>query len=132
MKSHFFFAMLPVLAFCFLGCAQQTVRYSPDEIKDYPTAIQQSIRQGDVVMGMTTQQVRYALGSPATVNVLAPSLEGKPREDWIYSSSVGFVVKKRLLFVDGKLADIYPESERQQPAEQQAEQPAGQNQDEKK
>ncbi len=127
MKSHFFFAMLLVLAFCF-GCASSAVRYSPDEIKDYPPNVQESIRQGDVLMGMTTQQVRYALGSPATVNVLSPSLEGKPREEWIYTSSVGFVVKRRLLFVDGKLVDVYPEAEKQQPAEQ----PAEKTQDEKK
>ncbi len=129
MKRHFFFAFLLILAFCFSGCSS-AVRYSPDEIKDYPPDVQQRIRQGDVVMGMTSQQVRYALGSPATVNVLTPSLDGKPREEWIYSATVGFVVKRRLLFVEGKLTDIYPEPER--PVAEPAEQPAEKSPDEKK
>lgn len=127
MKDHLLVAILVVFAFCYSGCASE-VRYSPDEIKGYPPEVQENIRQGDVAMGMTTQQVRYALGSPTTVNVLSPSLEGRPREEWIYSSSVGFVVKRRLLFVDGKLADVYPEGERTKPAEQ----PAEKTQDERK
>ncbi len=140
MKKYFFLAILLTLAW---GCAS-AVRYSPDEIKDYPPEIQQYIRDGDVAMGMTTQQVRYALGSPSIVNILSPSLEGKPREEWIYSASIGFVVKRRLLFIDGKLADVYPEGERpaeasqpaeksaDQQAEQPAEQPAEKSQDGKK
>lgn len=129
MKSSLSLAFLLILAFCLSGCAS-AVRYSPDEIKDYPPDVQQRIREGNVVMGMTSQQVRYALGSPATVNVLAPSLDGKPREEWIYSAPVGFVVKRRLLFVDGKLTDIYPEPER--PVAEPTEQPAEKGPDEKK
>lgn len=131
MKRHFFLVGLLVLGFCISGCAS-AVRYSPDEIKDYPPDVQQNIRQGDVVMGMTTQQVRYALGSPTTVNVLSPSLEGKPREEWIYTSTVGFIVKRRLLFVDGKLADIYPEPGPSAETTQQADQPAEKAKDEQK
>lgn len=122
MKSRLVYAALFIVAFwSFSGCSS-AVRYSPDEIKDYPPAVQETIRQGQVSMGMTTQQVRYALGSPTVINIISPSLEGKPREEWIYSSGIGVFVKRRLLFVDGKLTDIYPEPER----------PAEKKQDEKK
>jgi hypothetical protein len=89
-----------------LGCAT-AVRYSPDEIKDYPPAVQEQIRQANVIVGMTPQQVRYSWGSPTTVNMLPLSLDGKLREEWLYSSSI--FVQRRLLFVDGKLFDIFPE-----------------------
>ena len=115
MKGYLVSAALLALAFLSLSGCAPAVRYSPDEIKDFPPEVQQDIREGQVAMGMTTQQVRYALGAPTTVNVISPSLEGKPREEWIYSSGVGVLVKRRLVFVDGKLADIYPEPE--QPAE---------------
>jgi hypothetical protein len=107
MKKHLFFGFLTALALsALLGCAS-TVRYSPDEIKGYPPEIQEQIQQGNVVVGMTPQQVRYAWGSPTTVNVLAPAQDGKLREEWLYSQSI--FVQRRLLFVDGKLFDIFPE-----------------------
>lgn len=95
-----------ILAVGFWGCAT-TVRYSPEEIKEYPPEVQEQIRQGNVALGMTAQQVRYAWGSPTTVNVLSPTQEGKLREEWIYSS--GIMMQRRLLFVDGKLFDIFPQ-----------------------
>lgn len=107
MKKALFFSLLATLGlWTLLGCAT-TVRYSPDEIKGYPPAIQEQIQQGNVVVGMTPQQVRYAWGPPTTVNMLAPTQEGKLREEWLYSS--GIFVQRRLLFVDGKLFDIFPE-----------------------
>ncbi|HYA31208.1 MAG TPA: hypothetical protein VED67_00505 [Thermodesulfovibrionales bacterium] len=106
MKRYLFVVLLSSFALWFLSGCTTAVRYSPEEIKDYPPDIQEEIRQGNVSAGMTTQQVRYAWGAPATVNILAPSQEGKPREEWIYSSSI--LVTKRLLFVDGKLFDIFP------------------------
>jgi len=107
MKKALFFSLLTTLGlWTLLGCAT-TVRYSPDEIKGYPPAIQEQIQQGNVVVGMTPQQVRYAWGPPTTVNMLAPTQEGKLREEWLYSS--GIFVQRRLLFVDGKLFDIFPE-----------------------
>jgi hypothetical protein len=115
MKIYFVCAAFLIIAAWSLSGCTSAVRYSPDEIKSYPPEIQQSIREGRVMMGMTTRQVRYALGAPATINVISPSLEGKPREEWIYSTGVGVFVKKRLVFVDGRLVDIYPEP--QQPAQ---------------
>jgi len=86
-----------------LGCVG-AVRYSPDEIKGFPAAIQENIKRSEVAPGMTQQQVRYTWGSPAEVNVLKPSEEGKYREEWIYTK-IG-LLKTRLIFVDGKLMHI--------------------------
>lgn len=111
MKKYLIYAALFITAVSSLSACAANVRYSPDEIKNYPPAVQEQIRQGDIAIGMTTQQVRYSMGSPTTVNVISPSQDGKPREEWIYSSLSVFM-KKRLLFIDGKLADIYPEVRR--------------------
>ncbi len=85
------------------GCVE-SVRYSPDEIKDFPPAVQEHIKLGEVVTGMTQQQVRFAWGSPATINILQPSEEGKYREEWVYTK-VG-IFKTKLIFTDGKLTYI--------------------------
>ncbi len=97
-----------LLLFAFLllvqtGCAR-SVRYSPDEIKDFPPAIQEHIKKGEVVTGMTQPQVRYAWGSPDYVNVLSPSVDGRYREEWIYTRMGVF--KTRLIFTDKKLTEI--------------------------
>jgi len=68
------------------GCTK-SVRYSQDEIKDFPPEVQEQIKQGTVALGMTIQQVRFAWGPPSEINVLQPSEDGKPREEWIYSRS---------------------------------------------
>ncbi|MGD0883529.1 MAG: hypothetical protein ABSA46_01395 [Thermodesulfovibrionales bacterium] len=107
MKNFFCFAFI-VTAFCFFCACAKTARYSPEEIKDYPPEIQERINEGAVMIGMTSLQVRYAWGSPATIHILSPSEDGKPREEWIYSK-LGVFMDKRLLFVDGKLTDIFPE-----------------------
>jgi len=91
------------LSFSVLGCID-SVRYSPDEIKGFPPAIQENIKRGEVAPGMTQQQVRYAWGSPAKVNVLKPSDDGKYREEWIYTK-MG-LLKTQLIFIDGKLMHI--------------------------
>lgn len=98
----FILILLPLIA----GCAK-TARYSPEELKGFPPEIQEHIKKGEVVIGMTTQQVRYAWGSPSAINVLPPTEEGKMKEEWIYSK-VGLFLEKRLLFIDGKLVDIFP------------------------
>ena len=58
-----------VIFWSFSGCAT-TARYSPEEIKDYPPEVQEHIKNGEVALGMTTLQVRYAWGAPATVNLI--------------------------------------------------------------
>lgn len=112
MKKYLLYATLFIAAVFSLSACAANVRYTPDEIKDYPPVVQEQIRQGDIAMGMTTQQVRYSLGPPTTVNVISPTLDGKPREEWIYSS-LSLFMKKRLLFIDGKLVDIFPEVRKQ-------------------
>ncbi len=97
------------VAFCIFaammmgGCAS-SVRYTPDEIRGFPPKVQDFIMKGEVAAGMPPAAVRYAWGNPDTVNVLAPE-NGKEREEWIYSSNLGFK-KTRLLFVEGKVAQI--------------------------
>ncbi|MBU4321139.1 MAG: outer membrane protein assembly factor BamE [Thermodesulfovibrionales bacterium] len=95
--------MTSVLCFSVLGCID-SVRYSPDEIKGFPPAIQENIKRGEIAPGMTQQQVRYAWGSPAEVNVLKPSEDNKYREEWVYTRSG--ILKTRLIFIDGKLMHI--------------------------
>ena len=106
MKKCLLIMLFSAFALWLLSGCTTAVRYSPEEIKDYPPDVQEQIKQGTVGAGMTTQQVRYAWGAPSTVNILTPAQDGKPREEWIYSSSI--FVTKRLLFVDGKLFDIFP------------------------
>ena len=88
----------------FLGGCASTARYSNDEIKDYPTEIQEKIAKGELTYGMTPQQVRYTLGSPNQILALEPE-NGKQREEWIYSSVLG-ALKTRLTFIDGKLVFV--------------------------
>lgn len=98
------FAILLIMVM--VGCAK-TARYSPEELKDFPPEVQEHIKSGEIVIGMTAQQVRYAWGSPSVINVLPPTEDGRIREEWIYIKA-GLFLEKRLLFIDGKLVDIYP------------------------
>jgi len=86
--------------FVLSGCATG-VRYTIEEIKDYPEPIQTSIKKGEVVMGMTPAQVRYTWGTP---NKVGTSYEGgKHRELWIYTSFLGLSKSTYLFFEEGKL-----------------------------
>lgn len=87
----------------FVGCAS-TVRYTADEIKGYPPKVQDLIMKGEVAVGMTQPQVRYAWGSPDHSYMLQP-LDGKQREEWVYTYQLG-LKSKRLVFEDGKVAHI--------------------------
>ncbi len=95
-----------LLFFLQVGCAK-SIRYSADEIKDFPPEIQEHVKKGEVMLGMTPQQVRYAWGAPDSIRILEP-FEGKTREEWIYSSAgtMGVVGTKLLIFYDGKLLYI--------------------------
>lgn len=102
-------AFLVVLALLFIlqiGCTK-SVRYTEEEIKSFPVNIQDNIRKGEVNLGMTQEQVRYAWGSPDSIKFLEP-YEGKAREEWIYSQTgtLGIVSSKLLFFFEGKLVYI--------------------------
>ncbi len=88
----------------FLGGCASTARYSNEEIKDYPIQVQEKIAKGEIMPGMTPQQVRYSWGSPSEVKTLEEE-NGKQREEWVYSSDLG-VFKTRLTFIGGKLIYI--------------------------
>lgn len=92
------------------GCVSAPIRFTSDEIKGYPMEIQEKIIRGEVALGMNTQQVRYAWGSPNTIRTLDP-MDGKQREEWIYTTA-GIFENRRLLFIDGKLTYVIPDTER--------------------
>ncbi|RMG05511.1 MAG: hypothetical protein D6726_01170 [Nitrospirae bacterium] len=92
------------LVFTLSSCAK-TMRYSYEEIKNFPPEIQEHIKNSEVVTGMTYQQVRYAWGPPNTVKVLDPTADGKDRVQWEYKRTAG-IFKTILRFTDGKLTEI--------------------------
>ncbi len=96
--------VLSLASLLVLGCGSSPIRFTQDEIKDYPVDIQEHIIKGEVTPGMTPTQVRYAWGSPDEVK-LSNTPDGKPQEQWVYSSHVG-IFKTRLTFIEGKLTSI--------------------------
>jgi len=100
-------ALLLILVLSFLlqvGCTK-SIRYTEEEIKAYPANVQDNIRKSQIDLGMKPEQVRYAWGSPDSIKIL-DLFEGKAREEWMYSSVLGVVGTKILLFYDGKLIYI--------------------------
>ncbi len=93
---------LIVILFLFFACAAKEMRYTSEEIQNFPLDIQEHIRNGEVVFSMTPQHVRYAWGSPTHIRVLSPTKDGKERVEWAYQRIAG-AVKTKLYFIDGKL-----------------------------
>lgn len=96
--------ILLVTVWFLAGCASSSVRFTHEEIKNYPLNVQEKIIKGEISPGMTLQQVRYAWGNPDAVNRLQPE-DGKAREEWIYSSALG-ISKTQLIFMEGVLTYI--------------------------
>lgn len=109
MKKLIFGALILLFMFS-AGCTSAPVRFTNEEIKGFPIEIQEKIIKGEVALGMTTQQVRYSWGSPNTIRTLDP-MNGKQREEWIYTTA-GIFENRRLLFIDGKLIYVVPDSEK--------------------
>lgn len=97
----FCIALIPLLLAA--GCSKG-VRYSQDEIRDYPVTIQDRIKRNEVTTGMSKIHVRYSWGGPNEVNTLPPGDGGKERVEWIYKK-LGFF-KTSLIFTDGILTQI--------------------------
>jgi len=108
-RRIFFWVLIAVIGFLLSSCAAPT-RYTYDEIKQFPLVVQEQIMKGEIAIGMTPQQVRYAWGPPNIVRRLE-SVDGKERQEWIYST-LGIIEQKRLLFIDGRLTYIIPEPEK--------------------
>jgi hypothetical protein len=83
-----------------VGCTK-SIRYTEDEIQKFPSNVQENIRKGEITLGMTTQEVRYAWGAPDSIKFLEP-FDKKSREEWIYST-IGIFATKLLIFYDSKL-----------------------------
>ncbi len=94
-----------IVVFLILGACTKSMRYSYEEIKDFSPEIQEHIKKGEVVTGMTFQQVRLAWGPPTVTKALPPTPEGKERIQWEYHRWGG-AFKTILRFTDGKLTEI--------------------------
>ncbi|NOZ24807.1 MAG: hypothetical protein GXO94_01755 [Nitrospirae bacterium] len=97
--------LLFLLAFVLFSGCTKAIKYTYEEIKDYPPEIQENIKKAAVVTGMTLQQVRYAWGAPTVVKVLKPTPDGKDRVQWEYHRWGG-AFKTILRFTDGRLTEI--------------------------
>ncbi|OGW28493.1 MAG: hypothetical protein A2X59_10270 [Nitrospirae bacterium GWC2_42_7] len=102
MKRIFLLFSLVFLIFQ-TGCAK-SLRYSPEEIKDFPVGVQERIKNSEIDIGMSKLHVRYSWGGPEIVNVLPPDTEGNERVEWTYKKLHLF--KTRLIFTDDKLSQI--------------------------
>lgn len=102
-----FLALFFLLLIFLVSCATPA-RYSYEEIKHFPLDVQEWIMKGEVAIGMTPQQVRYAWGSPSSIKPLPP-IDGKSREEWVYTT-MGILGTRIILFIDGKVAYISGES----------------------
>jgi hypothetical protein len=87
-----------------LSACAKSIRYSHDEIKGFPPAIQEHIKKSEVAPGMTRLQVRYAWGGPDEIIILSPSEKGEEKVQWIYRKLYFF--KSRLIFTDDTLTEI--------------------------
>lgn len=101
--------MLVVVAAIFLlqaGCTK-SVRYTEEEIKNFPPTVQENIRKARIDLGMSQKEVRYAWGAPDSIKFLEP-FEGKNREEWTYThqATLGVVTSKILLFYESRLIYI--------------------------
>ncbi|MBI4822723.1 MAG: hypothetical protein HY805_00605 [Nitrospirae bacterium] len=104
MRNVFYYGLIAVV-FLVSGCAQ-AVRYSPYELKAFPTEVQEQIKQRAISLGMNHQQVRYSWGAPSKVKVLAPEKDGHVREEWVYKGFEPLPYKTTLTFTEAELTDI--------------------------
>lgn len=102
-KSLFLMLTLVIILILQAGCTK-AIRYSHDEIKDFPPSVQEHIKKGEVAVGMSKLQVRFSWGGPVIVNVLPPGEEGQERVEWIYRRLRIF--KTQLIFTNDKLTEI--------------------------
>ncbi len=85
------------------GCAK-AVRYSAEEIKNYPPEVQEHIRKAEITPGMTMAQVRFSWGAPDAVAALGQDDQGREEVEWTYRRMP--VLKTKLLFTDDRLTAI--------------------------
>jgi hypothetical protein len=114
-----------MLAACVLVACAPTVRYSFSEIEKYPPQIQELIKKGEVALGMTEQQVRYAWGAPNKVIVKGADDQGRFIEEWIYAPARVF--GKKVVFADGKLIKAYTRVTRSDVRDEREKEPASRN-----
>jgi len=93
-----------MMAALVIACAAP-IRYTVEEIKAFPPAIQEKIEKGEISTGMTMLQVRYAWGAPSIVNVLPPTDRARERVEWTYKR-MGGVFRSILTFEDNRLVEI--------------------------
>ncbi len=101
-------AILSLIVLALVAGCMPSVRYTYEEIRHFPPEIQEHIKKGEVVPGMTFQQVRLAWGPPRTTRVV-PSKDEHEIIHWVYQD-MPFGSKTILVFVDGKLRSIIASS----------------------
>jgi outer membrane protein assembly factor BamE (lipoprotein component of BamABCDE complex) len=107
MMKKVLLAVLSLSLLLFLSGCSKSVRYTEEEIKTFPNEIKENVRKGQIALGMTPEQVRYAWGAPDSIKFLE-AFENKSREEWTYSfkETLNVITFKVLLFYDGKLIYI--------------------------
>jgi hypothetical protein len=85
------------------GCVR-SMRYSHQEIRDLPPSVQEKIKKGEISIGMSKLQVRYAWGGPDDSIPHKPKLDGQEFTEWVYKKALFF--KTRLFFTDDRLTEI--------------------------
>jgi len=99
--------VLWVAVLALAGCAGGGLRYTYFEIEPYPEEVRESIRRGEVMIGMTPAAVRYALGAPERSRTISPG-EGRIQEEWMYRSNLG-LKKVFVVFENGEVVRIETE-----------------------
>lgn len=98
--SNFIFLFIAIFLY---ACSSSSVRYTSEEIRQFPPDVQQKIIRGEISTGMTAQQVRYAWSAPKNVHVY----QGKDKkyiEEWTYSYMGACPII--LSFYEGRLNSI--------------------------
>jgi hypothetical protein len=85
------------------GCAR-SMRYSHQEIKDFPPPVQEQIKKGEISIGMSKVQVRYAWGGPDNIIPHKPQEDGNEYTEWVYKETLFFTTQ--LFFTDDRLTKI--------------------------
>ncbi len=104
MKKTVIVLFIAISMLSVISCTKE-MRYTNEEISSYAPQIQEHIKKGEVVTGMTMQQVRYAWGAPSEIRALPSTPDGKERVQWTYSRMLG-AFKTYLRFTDGVLTEI--------------------------
>ena len=87
---------------------QEGLRFTYVEVEKFPQEIQESIKNREVVLGMSPVQVRYALGPPLAARTFSSEEKREIYEEWTYLS-VMKLKKVYVVFQNGQVSKIETE-----------------------